>query len=158
MSEGETTGRRLRYALSNDIADTPNLADANKNTSIHVFSNIFNNCALFSHLTRGMIPGKPERNLNWSYRWYKSRRSATRTPLCRPLCRTAHPPTIPRPSRPPAPRAMPISEIRRPLACKECHTEVRGRVVGSGVVFGGHVGAESKASGATAHFVLLVFL
>jgi len=40
------------------------------------------------------------------------------------------PPTIPRPSRRPAPRAMPIMEIRRPLACTECPTEVRGRVLG----------------------------
>jgi len=34
------------------IADRPILADPNKNTSTHVFSNIFDNSALISHLSR----------------------------------------------------------------------------------------------------------
>ena len=35
-----------------NIADRPILADPNKNTSTHVFSNIFDNSALISHLSR----------------------------------------------------------------------------------------------------------
>jgi len=34
------------------IAERPILADPNKNTSTHVFSNIFDNSALISHLSR----------------------------------------------------------------------------------------------------------
>jgi len=34
------------------IADRPILADPNKNTSTHVLSNIFDNSALMSHLSR----------------------------------------------------------------------------------------------------------
>jgi len=72
--------------------------------------------------------------------------------------------------------AMPIEGIRRPLACTECRTELRGRVVqsrGFGLIFkergaavrggdwpagwgGGHVGAQFMFEGAIGHVVLFV--
>jgi len=103
------------------------------------------------HLSRnfpGMFCGKSERKLNCKYGWYRSRRSETRPPSCRPLSRTAPPPAIPRPSRPPAPRAMPNLEVLRPLACTECCTEIRGRAVGVWFCFRGARGCDGGGDGA----------
>jgi len=109
------------------IADTPILADANRYTSTHVFSNIAISSALISHLSRhvsrqagGYI--KVERRVVQDPAVDRRRADRCSAP--------PRPPTISRPSRPPAPRAMPIEEICRSLDCTECHTEVRGRVFG----------------------------
>jgi len=49
----------------------------------------------FSRIYPGMFRGKSESKLNWNCRWYKSRRSATRPPSCKPLFRTPPPPHPP---------------------------------------------------------------
>ena len=54
------------------------------------------------HLSRsypGVFREKSESKLNWNNGWYKSRRSATRPPSFRPLCRTPPSPDHPPPVR-----------------------------------------------------------
>jgi len=118
------------------IADTPTLDDADRNTSTHVFSNISNNSAFISHLSR---------NVSWQVGEYiilelrVVQEPAVGHPSAVVQTAVPHPPPPPPPppSPPPAPRAMPIVEIRRPLACTERRTEVRGRVVGDWFCFQG---------------------
>ena len=47
---------------------------------------------------RSMLHSKSARELNWNWKWYKTRRSTTRPPSCRPLRRT--PPPDPPPPHP----------------------------------------------------------
>jgi len=139
----------------------------------------FHTFLISPHLSRiypGMLRGQSQSKLNWNYGFCKSRRSATRPPSCRPLCRTPPPP--PPPHHPPPvttagaarhadcgnPSSFGLHRVS-PRGTWPCR---RGLVLfsgGAGVRWwggtgrpgaGGHVGAQYLACGAIGHFVLVV--
>jgi len=95
----------------------------------------FQTFVITSHLSRiyrGMFHSKSAREINWNWKWYKTRRSATRPPSFRPRRRTPppHPPPPP-PIPPPVTIAgalldPPIVGVCPPLARTECFFEVCG--------------------------------